>query len=56
MYYVITKKMDTFLNNPYKLLIPIGIIYIIFFSVFTYETFNAPFLIDIREAVIKAIT
>lgn len=43
------------LECPQKLLIPIGIAYLLLFSILTYESFHVSFLVEIREGIMRII-
>ncbi|NQY73540.1 MAG: FAD-dependent oxidoreductase, partial [Candidatus Margulisbacteria bacterium] len=55
-YVAVSQYSDLFQNQPEKLLLPIGLFYLLFFTAVTYDSFHAPFLMETRhnvEAIIK---
>lgn len=50
-YYTVTKKHETLANNPENLVWLNAIIYVAFFTVLTYESFNADFLLWVRTGI-----
>ena len=55
MYRTIKRDPKMLLECPQKLLIPIGIAYLILFSILTYESFHVSFLVEIREGIMQII-
>jgi hypothetical protein len=54
-FYSVRYKFETLRENPMKFLWAYGALYMAFFTILTYESLHAPFLLKIREDVLQYI-
>jgi len=54
-YWIFTRRPETFVENPTRYLVPFGLVYGVFFTLLSYLSLNAPFLLEVRRVIMSAI-